>query len=223
MSLRKQHILLFLALTFASIVSVLLLLSRYFYTGVFLFRFLGWNLLLAWLPFIFALIVIKFHGKHYVTFVFGTFWLLFFPNAPYIVTDLLHLRPRGDVPLWYDMILLFSFALTGLCLGFASLALMQMRVTMRWGRLVGWLFVLTALVMSAFGIYIGRFLRWNSWDVFYNPLLLLQDLHLNLTTPLLLARTAVVTLGLTAVFTCTYIIFTVLPQAAPAARVYSGD
>jgi uncharacterized membrane protein len=190
---------------------MLLLVVRYFYTGTFLFLFLAWNLLLAWLPFLFALLVITFHGKHYVTIIGGLLWLLFFPNAPYIMTDLLHLWPRGDVPLWYDMILLLSFALTGLCLGFASLAMMQTKITAEWGRGAGWLFVLAALVLSGFGVYIGRFLRWNSWDVISNPMLLLQDLRLNLTSPLLLAKTAVVTFGLTAVFSSTYLVFAVLP------------
>jgi uncharacterized membrane protein len=185
---------------------MLLLVIRTFYTGYLLFAFLVWNLILAWLPFLLATVVIMFHGKHYVTFFFSILWLLFFPNALYIVTDLLHLWPRGDVPLWYDMILLMSFALTGLCLGFASLAMMQTQAADRWGRGGGWLFVLAVLALSGFGVYIGRFLRWNSWDVFSNPLSLLIDLHVNLTTPLLLAKTAVVTLGLTAVFTFTYIV-----------------
>ncbi|NJN55977.1 MAG: DUF1361 domain-containing protein [Anaerolineae bacterium] len=203
MSFPRQYSVLFLALIFASAISIGLLVMRTFYTGYLLFAFLVWNLILAWLPFLFATVVIKFHGKHYVSFIFAVFWLLFFPNAPYIVTDLLHLWPRGDVPLWYDMIMIFSFALTGLCLGFASLAMMHSRVTVRWGRWRGWVFVLAALALSGFGVYIGRFLRWNSWDVFSNPLSLVIDLKINLTTPLLLAKTAVVTLGLTAVFTFT--------------------
>lgn len=221
MSLNRPYILLFLALVFASTVSVTLLVVRAFYSGQLLYGFLVWNLVLAWLPFLLATVVIMFPVKHYVTIFFGLLWLLFFPNAPYIVTDLLHLRPRGDVPMWYDMILLFSFALTGLCLAYASLSLMQTAVTARWGGRMGWLFVLAALALGGLGVYIGRFLRWNSWDVFSKPTSLLLDLHLTLTTPLLLARTAVVTLGLTAVFTFTYITFTVLPQLSVSERL--GD
>ncbi|HRQ38488.1 MAG TPA: DUF1361 domain-containing protein [Chloroflexota bacterium] len=219
----RQYVLLFLALLFASTVSVALLIIRSFYSGQLLFAFLVWNLILAWLPFLFATVVIMFHGKHYVTIFFAILWLLFFPNALYIVTDLLHLRPRVDVPLWYDMILLFSFALTGLCLGFASLSLLQSRVAAHWGHRVGWLFALAAMALAGLGVYIGRFLRWNSWDVFSSPTSLLLDLHLTLTTPLLLAKMAAVTLGLMAVFTFTYIIFTVLPHTQSAVHVYSGD
>lgn len=219
----RQFVLLFLALVFASMVSTSLVVVRGFYTGYVLFAFLVWNLILAWLPFLFATVVIMFPVKHYVTIFFAALWLLFFPNALYIVTDFLHLWPRGDVPLWYDLIMIASFALTGLCLGFASLAMMQIQVGAHWGRWRSWLFVLLALAVSCFGVYIGRFLRWNSWDVFSNPLSLLVDLQLHLTTPLLLAKTAVVTLGLLAVFTFTYIVFTILPQIASRAMSYSGD
>jgi uncharacterized membrane protein len=209
--IQKQHILIFLALTFASTVSMMLLTMRAFYTGHLLFGFLIWNLFLAWLPFLFAVVVIMFPGKHYVTFLFGGLWLLFLPNAPYIVTDLLHLGLRADAPLWFDLILLVSFALTGLFLGISSLSFMHQQVSGRWGALAGWFFVLIALVCAGFGVYIGRFLRWNSWDLFSNPLLLLSDLHVTFTTPFLFLKTAVITLTLTAVFTFTYLLFTLMP------------
>lgn len=210
--LAKSHFLLILALLFASTVSMTLLLARYFYTGEFLFRFLAWNLFLGWLPFLLATVVIMFPGKHYVTFGGSLLWLLFFPNAPYIVTDILHLWPRAGVPLWYDMILILSFAMTGLCLGFSSLGLMQGEVARRWGAAAGWGFVGLILLLSGFGIYIGRFLRWNSWDVFSNPLQLGQDLRMNLTTPWLLLKSAIITLALTAVFIFTYVVFMTLPH-----------
>jgi len=211
-NLQKQHILIFLALIFASTVSMMLLTMRAFYTGYLLFGFLIWNLFLAWLPFIFALVVIMFPGKHYVSLICGGLWLLFFPNAPYIVTDLLHLWPRADAPVWYDMILLVSFALTGLFLGISSLGLMHQHVSSRFGQIAGWLFVFAALICAGFGVYIGRFLRWNSWDLLSNPFSLLSDLHLTLTTPFLFVKTAVITLALTAVFAFTYLLFTLMPS-----------
>ncbi|MCP4362870.1 MAG: DUF1361 domain-containing protein [Chloroflexi bacterium] len=219
----KHVILLTLALIFASTISVFMLVIRYFYSDHVQFTFLLWNLFLAWLPFLLAVIVIMFPVKHYVTYFFGGLWLLFFPNAPYIVTDLLHLRPYHSVPFWYDMILLLSFALTGLGLGLASLGLMQSWATRRFGRMGGWLFVLVALLCAGFGVYIGRFLRWNSWDLFSNPLLLWQDLHLTLTTPYLFVKTAVITSALTAVFTFSYLLFTLLPQLVVIPSAYSGD
>jgi uncharacterized membrane protein len=213
-NLQKQHILIFLALTFASTVSMMLLTMRTFYTGYLLFGFLIWNLFLAWLPFLFAIVVIMFPGKRYVSLLFGALWLLFFPNAPYIVTDLLHLWPRADAPLWFDMILLVSFALTGLFLGISSLGFMQQQISRRFGLIMGWVFVFGALLCAGFGVYIGRFLRWNSWDVISNPLTLLADLHLNLTTPFLFLKTMIITGALTAVFTFTYLLFTLMPSLA---------
>ena len=89
-------------------------------------------------------------------------WFLFFPNAPYIITDLIHLRVRDAVPIWYDAALLFSFAWNGLILGFVSLWVVQSLVTHRWGATAGWLLALGTLIAGGFGIYLGRFLRWNS-------------------------------------------------------------
>jgi uncharacterized membrane protein len=97
-------------------------------------------------------------------------WLIFFPNAPYILTDLLHLaHPRPDVPLWFDVLLLLWFAWTGLSLGMVSLVMMQDIVRREFGRLTGWVFVGSVGLLGALGIYIGRFLRWNSWDLIFAP------------------------------------------------------
>ena len=104
-----------------------------------------------------------------------------------------------------------------------SLHQRQRGVRERHGRLLGWLFSLGVLLLSGFGVYIGRFLRWNSWDVLTSPRLLVQDLLLHLSSPALLLKTATVTLALTAIFTFTYVIFVLLPQLGQPATAYSGD
>jgi uncharacterized membrane protein len=111
-------------------------------------------------------------------------WLLFLPNAPYLVTDLIHLRPHEDAPFWFDLIMLSAFAWTGFFLGLVSLILMQEVIRKAAGTIASWLFVFAALGLSSFGIYLGRFLRWNSWDVFFNPLQLLADIAVRLRHPL---------------------------------------
>ena len=103
-------------------------------------------------------------------------WLLFFPNAPYILTDLWHLPPNGQSRFWVDLVLILMFALTGLVLGFLSLYLMQRLVVRRFGWVRGWLFTFGIAALSGCGLCIGRFLRWNSWDVLVNPGELLVDL-----------------------------------------------
>ena len=133
-----------------------------------------WNLFLAWVPLGAALVAYAWRGRRYEIWLVvpacAVVWFLFFPNAPYIVTDFVHLHPREGVPYWYDLITLMAFALTGLFLGYLSLYLMQEVVRGWLGRAASWMFALVMLGLSAFGIYLGRFVRWNSWDALLDPL-----------------------------------------------------
>jgi uncharacterized membrane protein len=95
--------------------------------------------------------------------------LLFFPNAPYIITDIIHLSFRHGVPLWYDAALLFIAALTGLWIGCISLLQMEDIWRQRYPKINSALFIIGVLLLSGFGIYLGRVLRFNSWDVLQNP------------------------------------------------------
>lgn len=147
--------------------------------------FLGWNLFLAWLPYLFSGLVTFTHTRRgRLGLLFGGLWLLFFPNAPYILTDFLHLTQRGSIPLWYDVLLLAAFSWTGVFLALSSLALMHSVVRQHGGVIGGWAFTLLALVLGGLGIYLGRFLRWNSWDVFSNPAAVLNDVGVRLLHPL---------------------------------------
>jgi uncharacterized membrane protein len=97
-------------------------------------------------------------------------WLIFFPNAPYMLTDLQDLARRaGDAPLWYDVIVIGWCSWTGTLLGVISLYLMQDIIIRSFGRAAGWTFVFVIAALSSFGIYIGRFVRLNSWDILQNP------------------------------------------------------
>jgi uncharacterized membrane protein len=96
-------------------------------------------------------------------------WLAFLPNAFYIVTDLMHLAPRPPVPLWWDILCVQSFVWNGLLLGFVSLYWVQERVERRLGRVGGWAFALAVLWLCGVGVYLGRELRWNSWDLVRSP------------------------------------------------------
>ena len=103
-------------------------------------------------------------------------WLLFLPNAPYILTDILHLTRASQAPPWYDLALLLSCSGTGLLVGYLSLIDVQAIIARRFGDALGWIFALMSLVLSGFAIYLGRFLRWNSWDVLVEPTLVFQIL-----------------------------------------------
>ncbi len=150
---------------------------------------LGWNLFLAWLPMLGALAAYNLYKRHsrpswLVTAACASFWLLFFPNAPYLVTNILHLHPAAVMPFWYDLMLVNAFAWTGLFLGLVSLYLMQALVQRTAGRLASWLFVLVVSGLTGFGIYLGRFLRWNSWDLLLSPYPVLFDVAVRLRHPI---------------------------------------
>lgn len=146
--------------------------------GSFAGLFLGFNLLLAAIPLLAgaAFLVSMRRGGRLVPLLWFVVWLLFLPNAPYIVTDLVHLEVRPPVPIWFDIALLFSMAGTGLLFGYASVALVQRGVTVRYGNAVSWACALMSLFLSGFGIYIGRFLRWSSWHVITRPSAVAPDL-----------------------------------------------
>ena len=158
--------------------SVLLVLGRVLLTGRFFFLFMLWNLLLAIIPFAISTMLSVAQGPLPARILLpaGVAWLLFFPNAPYILTDFYHLDARPGVPLWYDLILIASCAWNGLMLAYASLSDMQRLVQQRLGFAAGWGFATLALLLSGFGIYLGRYLRFNSWNVLTNPLTLFFDI-----------------------------------------------
>ncbi len=161
------------AMTFASAVCLAVVIARIAWTGKIRYSFLAWNLFLAWLPLVFALLARENYregekpGWRFIGF--SAAWLLFFPNAPYIFTDLIHLTNRYSAHFWVDLAVILSCAFTGLVLGFVSLYLMHSVVTRMLGRAAGWLFVAGAAGLGSFGIYLGRFLRFNSWDIVAKP------------------------------------------------------
>ena len=128
-----------IALSLASGLSLSMLLVRIIYTQHLTYIFLAWNLFLAWLPFAFALLAYELREHTWLSWPLSGLWLLFLPNAPYLITDLMHLHYSSIVPVWYDAIMMFSFALTGLLLGFLSLYVMQSLVVRRFGWRLGWL------------------------------------------------------------------------------------
>ncbi len=170
----KYKIGLFALLTLASIVCVSLVSARIAYSDSRRYSSLVWNLFLAWIPFILAYLAYVMSWSRALTYaaipVFAFLWLIFFPNAPYILTDLQHLGDRvTNVPLWYDVIMLIWFSWTGMLLGVVSLNLMQEIIRRQLGRPAGWVFVFIVAGLTSVGLYLGRFIRLNSWDVFQNP------------------------------------------------------
>lgn len=169
------------ALFAASVLCVALLELRIRETGNGFYRFLVWNLFLAWVPLAFAVAAYarSRRGVDPLAAALLVPWLLFFPNAPYLLTDFIHLE-EGPAPLWYDALMLSAFAWTGLLLGFASLYLVQLILRRAFGAAVAWLGVFGALALASIGVYIGRFVRLNSWDVLLHPRDVVEVVHARL-------------------------------------------
>ncbi len=170
----KYRLIMVFLLAGATVFSVTIWRVRLEYSGFIRYRFLIWNLFLAWIPFIISYftytMVLQRKWIYIVTPIAVFFWLIFFPNAPYILTDFQHLANHWqDAPVWYDVMMLIWFAFTGLMLGMVSLFLMQEIMRREFGRWVGWAFVVLVTGLSSAGVYMGRFLRWNSWDILNNP------------------------------------------------------
>src|SRR2546423_5686902 len=111
-------------LGFISILSFGLLIFRLPLSGSIAFLSLGWNIILAWMPYLLSLSILRRHQQKkslILTLFIAALWLLFLPNAPYIITDFIHFHRRATVPVWYDMLLLVGAAWTGLMLGLLSI------------------------------------------------------------------------------------------------------
>jgi len=141
-------------------------------TGSGYYLFLLWNLFLAGVPLFLSTVLRalnRLEKRSLWQVSCFVLWLLFLPNAPYILTDLQHLKNPSIAPTWYDVALLVSCAGTGILLGYLSLVDVQEIIARRFGSFTGWLFAVSSLVLSGFALYLGRFLRWNSWDLIVRP------------------------------------------------------
>ena len=186
-----------IALGLSMATSLGLLLVRYAATGRFGFRFLVWNLFLAAIPFPVALLaawLLRVRQRVAALPVLAG-WMLFLPNAPYLVTDILHLQ-RSDAPLWYDALLYGSFAVSGILLCFGSVALVHIAVRISAGQVAGWIAALTSLLLAGFGVYLGRVERWNSWNFWQTPRSLARSILEPVQNPLSNTRT----IGFTVVY-----------------------
>ncbi len=204
----------------------LLLTIRVLMTRTLNFVFLPFNLVLAACPVIFSLLFAR-ADRVSAKLWFGALWLLFFPNAPYIVTDLMHLTRIGGAhgsPLWLDILLVSSYAGAGLIFGYTSLLQMQAAIAGRSLRFA-WLVAILSCFLAGFGIYLGRFLRWHSIHLFTEPVPLLLDVAARFTNPLDHLRTWGVTLGFGSLILFGYlgVVLTGKLSSLSTARQSAGD
>ncbi|NDV66652.1 DUF1361 domain-containing protein [Bacteroides sp. 224] len=169
-----------------------LTILRHGYSDTKAFLFLNWNLFLAFIPWLLTTWLIihpKIQQNKIIVGLVICVWLLFFPNAPYILTDLFHLRLKLSMPIWFDLVLILSFAWTGILFGFFSLwdieRILSKYLKQKYITMVS----VSLLFLSSFGVYLGRYLRWNSWDIIQNPFGLAFDISDRFLNPFAHSRT----------------------------------
>lgn len=150
--------------------AIALSITRVIYTNNLSFLFLVWNLFLAWVPYWISNTKFKEHDKINLKLTcFVGIWLVFLPNAPYLLTDLVHFHSTSQTK-WLDLILLSSYAICGVLLFYFSLQHFKTNFLLKRRKSSQVIILIGLLVLSAYGIFLGRELRFNSWDIISNPL-----------------------------------------------------
>jgi uncharacterized membrane protein len=143
------------------------------------FAYLPWNLFLAWVALCAALwlerVLQRSLWSSWYALLVTALWLVFLPNTFYMISDFVHIQEAGDIDLLFDVVLFTSFILNGVILGFLSLAIVHWQLLKRLATHTAGLFIGSALFLCSFAIYIGRELRWNTWDIITSPSSLLFD------------------------------------------------
>ncbi len=206
----KYKLLLSGLLVVASVISVVLEKVHAWVNGSDSYSNLVFNLGLAWIPLVvagLAYIALRNRILFYLVMPISTIvWLIFFPNAPYLLTDFQHLaNTYGEAPIWFDVLVMIWFAWTGLLLGVTSLYLMQEMVSRAFSPVVGWIFAISATTVSSVGVYMGRFLRWNSWDILQDPIPIAKDMVAIVRHPIANLPTYVFTIFFTLLFLFIYV------------------
>lgn len=155
--------------------SVTLLTYRIFKSEGLSYIFLAWNLFLALIPWWISNYLKQNKSLQLKHVPLLGIWLLFIPNSPYILTDLFHLRPRPHLPLWFDLVLVLSFALIGMIVFLKSLKDMLSILKVYVSPILFTLVTPVIFWLISFGLYLGRYLRFNSWNVVNHPFQLMRQ------------------------------------------------
>jgi len=176
-----------LPLGVATIASAGLLAAESLIYGETTHDYLLWNLFLSWLPFILASWLKRTLTNHlwssWRALFITTAWLLFLPNSFYMVSDFIHLHELGEDQILFGAITFTAFVFTSLCLGIASLYIVHTELLKRLSGRAAAILVGALLLIVSTAIYVGRDLRWNSWDIIISPFGLLFDISERLLHP----------------------------------------
>lgn len=183
-SVRGQFL---LALGLSSLVSVGLFFYGVILNGDATYGYLIWNLFLAWLPLLFAIRLMQVLRQKlwssWEALIYSFLWILFLPNSFYMISDYIHLQEFQRDSVLFDSLMFTSFIYTAIALGFSSLYLIHLQLKRRFTSRVAAAWIAFTLFVCSISIYVGRDLRWNSWDIFTNTGGLLFDLSDRLLNP----------------------------------------
>jgi uncharacterized membrane protein len=182
------------------------------------FNYLMWNLFLAWLPLLLMLwlerVLRRKLWSSWQALALTLLWLGFLPNSFYLITDFIHLQEVPRVDLLFDLVMFTSFVFNGVMLGYVSVFMAHAELVKRLSRRISWLLISGTLLLSSFAIYIGRDLRWNTWDVLFNPASILFDVSDRLLNPAAHPQIISTTASFFVLLTVTYVVMWHMARAA---------
>lgn len=165
----------------------------YMQSGIFIHRAIIWNVILAILPAMFIEFFFQAFNRHKkgIALLMLIIWLLLFPNVPYLMTDFIHISPltfylltengsyylREVLP-WLELSHIALGVWFGMMVGYRSLYRLQMFITHHYHARYAWLMSVLVSLLSGYGVFLGRFLRLNSWDILH-PYSLIENIMEN--------------------------------------------
>ena len=225
--IRLHHVLLRYAcypLVLSSALACAMLAGRIYLSQTWGYTHMVWNLFLAWIPFLCSIWIAQQAERHprhsWWLLLPGMVWLIFLPNAPYMITDIRYIRFIESFLLWYDIVLIVAFAWTGCFLAVVSLHIVHTLASRHIGTAGGWIGVAMTTLLSGLGVYLGRFLRWNSWDVLVDPQGIMRDVVTHATHPQQYQAVIAVTSTFAALLMVCYLMFKVTAYSLPAPHTY---
>ena len=205
------------ALYVSSLASVLLYVISTHYYGAGPFWFLNWNLVLAWLPLGLVLLLKRYiKSNPWASWrggILTTLWLIFLPNSFYLISDFIHLGFAGHGQTFYYVIMLFSYSFTGLMLGFTSVYILHQELLNRLKYNSAHTCIALVLLICSFAVYLGRYLRWNTWDIVLHPVGVVFDVSDRVINPVAHGQTFQVTAMFFILLSSTYFTLWHLAQA----------
>lgn len=203
-----------IAAALLSATDIFLWLFRVLLTGTNRYSFIIWNLILAWISFQMAYLLVRnLHKARWASWeniLLSLLWLAFLPNSWYVLTDFIHIVPNGEISQLYDIVLITLLVFNGFLLGFAGLFLIHRELLKRFGFLKSYLTAEGIILLSSFAIYLGRDLRWNTWDVIANPQGVIINVSDQIVDPLGNPRALNVTILFFILISVIYAAFTIL-------------